>query len=206
MKDFEALKGIWSGQVSEPKISGDDIIKSLKKSKNTFGNKLLFETAGMLAGVIVFVWVWISNPFMMWTTHLSLLILIICCIYYIFIQIKDYRSISNSESLLKQPEEYIGYLKDYRHKRYVLNTRKYSIYSIFIGIAFALYFIELYFIAPLWQTAAGIAFTIGWFVVSWRLMRIYIRREQERLYEMIENLERLQKQFSSTNSPDADTL
>lgn len=205
MKDFEALKGIWSGQVAEPKISGDDIIKSLKKSKNTFGNKLLLETAGMLAGVIVFVWVWISNPFMMWTTHLSLLILIICCIYYIFIQINDYRSISNSESLLKQPGEYIQYLKNYRQKRYILNTRKYSIYSIFIGIAFALYFIELYFIAPLWQTVGGIAFTVGWFIVSWRLMRIYIRREQERLYEMIENLERLQKQFSSQNSPDTDT-
>ncbi len=130
------------------------------------------------------------------TTHLCLLILIVCCLYYVFIQISDYRSITNSESLLQQPEDYIQYLKRYRKRRYILNTRKYSVYSIFIGIAFGLYFIELYFIAPLWQIIGGVAFTAAWFVICWRLMRTYIRREQEKLYEMIEKLERLQHQFN----------
>ncbi len=198
MKDFDALKDIWNGQVLQPGISYEDLVKNLKKSKRSFGNKLLLETGGMLAGVVIFLWVWISNPFMMWTTHLSLLIFILCCLYYVVIQLKDYRSISNSESLLKQPEEYISYLKNYRRNRYVLNTRKYSVYSIFIGIAFGLYFVELYFVAPLWQTVTGILFTIAWFVICWRLMRIYIRREQEKLYEMIGNLERLQKQFNAS--------
>lgn len=200
MKDFDALKDIWSGQVLQPKISYEDIIKKLRKSKRSFGNKLLLETAGMLSGVVIFLWIWLSNPFMMWTTHLSLLIFILCCLYYIVIQLKDYRSISASGSLLKQPEEYISYLKNYKRKRYILNTRKYSVYSIFIGIAFALYFVELYFIAPLWQIIAGVLFTIAWFFICWRLMRIYIRREQEKLYEMIGNLERLQKQFNSQTS------
>lgn len=196
MKDFDALKDIWSGQVSQPRISYEDIIKGLKQVKRSFSNKLLFETAGMFSAVIILLWVWISNPFMMWTTHLSLLILIVCCLYYVFIQISDYRSITNSESLLQQPEDYIQYLKRYRKRRYILNTRKYSVYSIFIGIAFGLYFIELYFIAPLWQIIGGVAFTAAWFVICWRLMRTYIRREQEKLYEMIEKLERLQHQFN----------
>ncbi|PWG82237.1 hypothetical protein [Pararcticibacter amylolyticus] len=197
MKDFDALKDIWSGQVSQPRISYEDIIKGLKLAKRSFSNKLLLETAGMFSAVIILLWVWISNPFMMWTTHLSLLILIVCCLYYVFIQISDYRSITNSESLLQQPEDYIQYLKKYRKRRYILNTRKYSVYSIFIGIAFGLYFIELYFIAPLWQIIGGVAFTAAWFVVCWRLMRTYIRREQEKLYEMIEKLERLQHQFNN---------
>lgn len=197
MKDFDALKDIWSGQVSQPRISYEDIIKGLKLAKRSFSNKLLLETAGMFSAVIILLWVWISNPFMMWTTHLSLLILIVCCLYYVFIQISDYRSITNSESLLQQPEDYIQYLKKYRKRRYILNTRKYSVYSIFIGIAFGLYFIELYFIAPLWQIIGGVAFTGAWFVVCWRLMRTYIRREQEKLYEMIEKLERLQHQFNN---------
>ena len=197
MKDFEALKDIWSGQELQPKISYDDIVKNLRRSKRSFGNKLLLEAGGMLVGIAIFVWVWISNPFMMWTTHLSLLIFILCCLYYVIVQISDYRSISNSDFLTKQPEEYIDYLKKYRRKRYILNTRNYSVYSIFIGLAFGLYFIELYFIAPLWQTVVGLVFTFAWFVICWRLMRVYIRREQERLFDMIKNLERLQKQFSA---------
>lgn len=195
MKDFDALKDIWTGQVSQPGISDEDIIKNLKRSKKSFGNKLLFESSAMLCGVLLFIWIWINNPFKMWTTHLSLFIFIVCCLYYIVVQLADYRSISDSGSLLKQPEEYIRYLKAYRKKRYLLNTRNYAVYSIFIGIAFGLYFIELYFVAPLWQTLAGVTFTIVWFVICWRLMRLYIQREQERLREMIGNLERLQKQF-----------
>lgn len=197
MKDFDALKDIWNGQVNQPGISHDDVLKKLKKSKRSFGNKLLFETSGMLAGVLVFILIWISNPFMMWTTHVSLFIFICCCLYYVIVQIRDYLSISNSGTLLKQPDEYIGYLKEYRRKRYILNTQKYSVYSIFIGIAIGLYFIEVYFVAPLWETIGGILFTAAWFVVCWRLMRIYIKREQDRLREMIENLERLQKQFEN---------
>ncbi|WP_374164113.1 hypothetical protein [Arcticibacter sp. MXS-1] len=196
MKDFDALKDIWSGQVSKPGISYEDLVGRLKKTKKTFSNKLLLEGLGMVVAIVILVWVWLSNPFIMWTTHLSLLILISCCLYYVFVQASDYKSFTESESMLQQPENYIQYLKAYKKKRYVLNTRKYSIYSIFIGIAFALYFVELYFIAPLWQTAGGVVFTIAWFFICWRLMRIYIGKEQEKLREMISNLERLQKQFN----------
>lgn len=196
MKDFDALKNIWHSQLSAPKVSYDDILKGIKASKNSFANKLLIETIGMLAAIILFSLIWINSASMMWTTHLSLFIFLLCCVYYIFVQIQDYRSISNSQSLLKEPEEYIKYLKRYRQRRYLLNTRKYAIYSIFIGVAFAFYFIEIYFSSPLWQTVTGITATAVWFVICWYLMRFYIRKEQEKLNGMIDQLERLEKQFS----------
>jgi uncharacterized membrane protein (DUF485 family) len=150
----------------------------------------------MGAAIMLFALIWINSSSMMWTTHLSLFIFILCCVYYMFAQLSDYKSISNSEHLLKEPEEYIAYLKQYRRKRYILNTRKYSIYSIFIGIAFGLYFIEIYFSSPLWQTIAGLVATVAWFIICWYLMRVYIHKEQEKLDEMITKLERLEKQFT----------
>lgn len=134
---------------------------------------------------------------MMWTTHLSFLIFTMCCCYYLLAQFRDYKNISNSEYLLKEPEEYISYLKLYQRKRYIFNTNKYRIYSIFIGIAFGLYFIEVYFSSPLWQTIAGIIATSIWFIICWFLMRIYIKKEQDKLNGMINELERLEKQFES---------
>jgi Flp pilus assembly protein TadB len=195
MKDFDALKDIWHGQLAEPKLSYDDILKGVRSSKSSFANKLLFEALAILAAILLFVFIWISNPHMMLTTHLALFIFIACCIYYLVVQIRDYKSISNSEHLLKQPEEYIGYLKAYRRKRYVLNTRKYTVYSTFIGIGFALYFVDVYINSPLWQTISGIVATMIWFVVCWYLMKSYIRKEQDKLNEMIVQLERLEKQF-----------
>lgn len=196
MKDFEALKDIWHAQLAAPKLSYEDIIKGIRKSKNGFANKLLIEIIGMLAAIVLFSLIWLNSPSMMWTTHLSLLIFLLCCFYYIFAQLRDYKSISNSEHLLKQPEEYIAYLKQYGKKRYLLNTTKYTVYSIFIGIAFGLYFIEIYFSSPLWLTIAGIVATVIWFIICWFLMRIYIRKEQEKLDEMVGKLENLEKQFT----------
>ena len=197
MKDFDALKDIWHGQVASPKLNYKDILNGIKKSKNNFANKLLVEACGIVAAIFLFILIWIKSEYMMWTTHLSLIIFIFCCFYYLHVQIQDYRSIANSEYLLKQPEEYINYLKRYRRKRYLLNTNNYRIYSIFIGLAFGLYFIELYFISPLWQTLAGVILIVTWFIIFWYLMKIYTRREQEKLNVMIEELERLEKQFES---------
>ncbi|WP_207425298.1 hypothetical protein [Pedobacter sp. SYSU D00535] len=195
MKDFDALRGIWQGQVSAPRLSEDEVLKEVRRSKSSFASKLLFETLGMSVAILVFVLIWATKAFSMWTSHLSILIFIFCCLYYIVLQIADYRSISNSDALLKQPEEYVEYLKFYQRKRYQLNTKKYTVYSVFIGLAFALYFVEVYFTAPLWQTLTGVGFTIAWFVACAFLMRVYIRKEQDRLGEMIESLEKLKKQF-----------
>jgi uncharacterized membrane protein (DUF485 family) len=195
MKEFEALKNIWDSQAVQPKVSPEEILKRLRRSKRSFANKLLFETIAIIVVIVLFTLIWIKSPFIMWTTHLSMSIFMSCCLYYLFVQFRDYKSINNSELMLKQPEEYIEYLKAYRKERYILNTRKYAIYSIFIGFAFALYFIEIYFVAPLWQTILGVILTTGWFLLCWFLMRVYRRREEEKLDSMINNLERLKKQF-----------
>jgi hypothetical protein len=196
MKDFEALKDIWHSQLAKPKVSYDDIIKGIRKSKSSFANKLLKETFGMLVIMVLFILIWLNTSTIMWTTHLSFLILSGCCVYYLFAQLSDYRSISNSEYLLKEPEEYIHYLKSYSRERYLLNTTKYRVYSIYTGLAFGLYFVEIYFTSPLWQTLAGLSGIILWFIFCWYLMRIYIRKEQEKLNGMINILETLESQFS----------
>lgn len=195
MRDFEELKTMWNDQAEKPQVSYDGILKKIRTSKRGFANKLLIETLGMLVLILVIIAIWIKTPATLWTTHLCMVILIACCFYYLFVQFKDFRSINNSELLLKQPDEYMEYIKSYRRERYILNTRKYRIYSIFIGIAFALYSIEVYFAAPLWQTLMGVILTVAWFMVCYFFMRIYIRKEEERLGAIIEDLERLGRQF-----------
>lgn len=197
MKDFDALKELWHSQAAVSDISYEEIFSNIKNSKNSFSKKLLKETAAILAVLILFVSIWLKNEYMMWSTHLALCVFIICCLYYLFVQLNDYKSISNSEPLLKQPEEYINYLKSYRSKRYRFNTNNYKIYSAFIGLAFSLYFIEVYFVSPLWQTLAGVTGIIIWFIICWYLMKVYTRKEQEKLTEMINALERLERQFSA---------
>ena len=203
MKDFEALKDIWTNQVEQPKVSHDDILKRVKKSRMGLSNSLLVEVSAMILAVLALIWVWFNIPFSLWTSHAALLIFMGCCIFYIYSQIRDYKRISNAEGLLERPEEYIDYLKTYKRDRYLLNTRKYRIYTAFISFGFLLYFIEIFFTASILTTVLGILFTVIWTAVCYFwLMKIYIRKEEAKLNDMIENLERLQKQFEEEPSLD----
>ena len=201
MKDFEALKDIWHNQVALPKVSHEDVLKKVRKTKNGFANKLLVELLGMCMAIAMLSYVWISSPFKMWTTHLAMIILVSCCLYYLYIQIRDYNRIKDESLLLSKPEEYIAYLKKYKNDRYILNTRKYKVYTAFLSLGFLFYFIEIAFLASVWVTVIGIVFTAAWILFCYTiLMRRYIRKEEAKLGDMIGNLERLQKQFEARES------
>lgn len=198
MKDFEALKSIWHDQVALPKVSHEDVLKNVRKTRNGLASKLLIEMIGMGIAAAILIYVWIASPFTMWTTHLAMIIFISCCIYYILAMISNYRRI-NYDKLLDKPEGYINHLKKYKHDRYIFNTRKYKVYSIFFTAGFILYFIEISFMTSLLITIMGISFTFLWISLCYFvLMRIYIKREEGKLEEMIQNLERLHKQFEDT--------
>lgn len=199
MKDFEALKSIWQDQVALPKVSHEDVLKKVRKTRNGLASRLLMEMIGMGIATAGLIYVWIESPFKMWTTHLAMIIFIICCIYYIIALVGNYRRI-NHNNLVDKPEDYIKYLTKYKHDRYIFNTRKYSIFSIFFTAGFILYFIEIAFITSFWVTVIGIVLTFLWIGFCYFvLMRIYIKREEAKLEEMIQNLERLHKQFEDTD-------
>jgi len=199
MKDFEALKVIWHNQITLPKVSQEAVFKKIQRTKNGLTRRLLIEIIGMGLAAAAILSVWWIIPFNMWTTHLAMTIFLACCIYYIIAMIGNYRQI-NYDKLIDKPEDYITYLKKYKQERYVLNTRKYTVYSIFLSTGFLLYFIEISFITPLWVTILALIVTFSWIAFSYFVsMRIYIKREESKLEEMIQNLERIQKQFEDNN-------
>lgn len=196
MKDFDALKDIWSNQIALPKISPEDVLKRVKQSKNELAAKLLLEVIVMLIAVLALSYAWLTLPFKMWTSHLAIGIFITCCLYVMFAQFRDYRRMIDNSLLLDKPSAYITYLKAYKRDRYLLNTRKYSIYTFLFSIGLLLLLVELFFIADLWLTLAGILFAVGWLLFCYFiLMKNYIQNEEFKLEDMISNLERLERQF-----------
>lgn len=195
MKDFEALKSIWHNQVALPKVSHEDVLKKIGETRTGLASRLLIEMVGMALASAMLISVWIESPFRMWTTHLAMVIFMCCCLYYLTALIGNYRRITYA-SLLDKPGEYILYLKKYKHDRFIFNTRKYRVYSIFFTAGFILFFIEIAFLTELWVTITVIVFTFLWITLFYFvLMRIYISKEESKLEDMIRNLERLEKQF-----------
>ncbi|MFM6976418.1 MAG: hypothetical protein ACKOW2_06190 [Sphingobacteriaceae bacterium] len=195
MRDFDEIKNIWQEQ-QDPKLNHEEILKRVKRSKSRLANKLLAEVLLMSVTIAVLSYAWYMIPFRMWTTHLSLLIFMASSLFVLFAQLTDYRRINSSSDLLDKPESYIQYLKKYQQERHQLNTQKYRVYTLFLGLGLLLFFVEIFFVASAWFTILGLGLSIAWIICCYFwLMRRYIRREENYLNEMIEDLERLQKQF-----------
>ncbi|MFC6100604.1 hypothetical protein [Olivibacter domesticus] len=197
MKDFNELKQLWHVQQENEGVSYDAILSTIRHTKNKYTSKLLTHVISIIIIVLMTLYIFVTVPFYTWTTQLSMFIVIICLIYYMIVQIKDYQAINKSENLLNKPEEYISYLTIYKHHRYKLNTRNYKIYTICLSIAIGLYLIEMSFYVSAIALAIFAVATIAWFLICYFiLMKVYIKKESEKLEELIGKLKNLKDQFS----------
>lgn len=197
MKGFDEIQQLWHGQAPDPKVSFEAVFKRIKSGRSSFAKKLFWQTISMGIAVAILLWMCSTVDFSTWTTYLAIAIMVGCICYYFVSQLNDYRAINNSQHLLSKPQDYIHYLKTFQQKRNRFNTRNYALYETCIAIAFALCGIEMYFALPLWTFIGLMVFVIFWFVICHVVfMKQYIRNENARIAEMIDNLERIKDQFS----------
>lgn len=195
MKDFEAIKELWKVQKETP-INYDSIMKSVTSDQNKYAQKLIVQTICVSAVLAIILNIWILKPFFTWTTHLSMLVLCFCLVYFMVIQLCDYKKVRQFNQHLLKPQDFIEYLKQYKKGSYLLNRRNYKIYTFGIGFAFLLILFEMYFILPFWVLLLFTIITMGWFIWSYLfIMKEYIQTENERIESMISQLERIKNQL-----------
>ena len=201
MKDFNELKQLWHVQQGDDGVSYNTILRSVKQEKSKYTSKLLTHVISIGCISLITLYLFITVPFYTWTTQLSMFIVVVCLMYYLAVQIRDYRAMRNSENLLSKPEEYISYLRAYKERRYRFNTRNYTIYTLCLSFALALYLIEMSFYLSITALVLFILATMVWFLVCYfTLMKLYIKKESEKLEQLIGKLKDLKQQFGGGES------
>lgn len=195
MKDFDEIKKLWNVQQTEP-IHIERVCKKIAQQKRKYEMRLLMQTVIVALAFVTIFTIWITATFVTWTSHLALIIVIACLVFYLRIQIMDYRRINKTGSLLKKPKEFIQDLRDYKKSRSKLNTKTYQTYVVLISIALGLFAFEMYYVLPFWELIIYVAVSILWVVLcQFVFMKHYDNRESQRLQEIIDNLERVCEQF-----------
>lgn len=197
MKGFDDIQQLWQGQKPEPNVSFETILKHIKSGRSTLAKKLFWQSVAIAVALLVLLGVAIAVSFSTWTTYLALVIMASCICYFFVSQLNDYRQIKRSHFLLSKPQDYIDYLQSFKRKRNHFNTRSYAIYETCIAIAFSLYAIEMYFALSFWVFASFVLFVLFWFLIChFVFMKQYIKHENTRIQEMIDQLERIKHQFN----------
>jgi Ca2+/Na+ antiporter len=196
MKDFDSLVGIWNEQKIAPKLDYKEIITQYKTSRNKLSVKIFRELLFMLLAMVIIVYLSFRADFSLWTSYLGLAIVFACGVYFIAIQTLNLKRIANSNTLFDKPQDHIRFIKTFRAQRHRQHTRDYKIYSATLSLGTAFYFIELaYKLGTLYVVSVAVI-TVAWFVIYYLFfLKNYIKKEEQNFQEMIENLERLDRQF-----------
>lgn len=196
MKDFDSLVGIWNEQKTAPKLDYNEIITQYKTSRNKLSSRIFIELLAMVIAMCVIVYLAFQVDFSLWTSYLGLAIIFGCGAYFIVIQTINLKRITNSNTLFDKPQDHIAFIKKFRQQRYTQHTRNYNVYTVALSLGTGLFFIEMvYKLGSLYVTIVA-SVTLAWFAVYYfYFLRNYIKKEEQRFQEMIEDLERLDKQF-----------
>lgn len=196
MKAFEEIQQLWNDRQDDPKVDFDTLMKSVKKSRKALSDKLLWQCVSIGVAMVVLFAMMVLIDFMTWTAYAGIGIIVGCLLYYLTIQLKDYRSMQRSEVLFAKPQEYIAYLETFQQRRNRFNTYNFAVYEGCVALALALYSIEFYYMLPLLVFIAFVSFIVIWFLIShFIFMKRYIKNENDRIDTMIDHLRRISKQF-----------
>lgn len=197
MKEFDELQQLWSKLDQEPKLDFEKIMKRVRQENGDLVNKFLWHAIAFVVAIALLGLVWYHVPFFTWTSHLAIFLLMGCLAFALFQQWNAYRKLRQSTAYLFQPKECIEFLKRFQKNQTSLHTKAYKIYEACMVLGFALFSFELYFALPLAMFLILVAFIIVWFVFAHFIwMQNYSRHENERIQRLVDDLERIQDQFS----------
>lgn len=197
MKEFEELQQIWRKNVPESKVGFEEVMRAIESGRKELATKMMWHVVAFAVGLLVLLYIWVTVHFVTWTSHLALLLLAACLFYALRVQWRSYKDMQfDALDSGEKPETFIARLKKFKADRYQQHTRSFKLYEICIGIAFALFSIELYFALSLGMFIGLVGFIIFWSLVShFVFLKAYIEHENEKVQSLINELDRIRNQF-----------
>jgi hypothetical protein len=189
------FKDLWQSQNTDADLNPKAIIakaKQLQKKtrlKLLLSNGLLFATMLFIIGIVVY-----YQPQMI-TTKIGTILVVIAILMAITAS-SSLISLSNKSDDQTNNAEYLQQLLLFKKKQAFFQTTIMKLYFILLGLGIALYMIEYTLRMSRLGAIAAYGITALWMAVNWFYFRPkIIKKQQQKLNEVIANLENINKQF-----------
>lgn len=190
------LNQLWQSQRNIPEMDASTIVHKAKqlqrktKIKLMLGNLLLLATMIFIIGIVFY-----FQPKMMTTKIGSLLVML--SILMQIIASGRMIPLLNKSNTQTNPVDYLNHLLDFKKKQAFLQTTIMTLYFIFLSLGLFLYMIEFTIKGSITFMVAAYGITLLWIAFNWFYIRPKtIRKQRQKLDEVIQNLENITTQFS----------
>jgi len=192
------FKEIWQNQRPEPSDASAIIAKARQLKRKTIlriilGNVLLVATMVLIIAVVLY-----YEPKML-TTKIGTLLVVIALVMQIIASSKIIPLLAKSNAG-QSNSEYLQQLLLLKKKQSFLETTIMSLYFIFLSIGLGLYMIEYAIKLSTGGMALYYGLTALWIAFAWFYLRPKtIRKQRQKLNEVISQLENVENQFSESD-------
>lgn len=195
MKNFEELSSLWTTQPQAEQVPVDTLLKQVKKGTKSLQRKLLLSILIMTAIFIFMIVLFLFFLFNSWLTYAGIFITMSTILIYAILMFRDYRLIASHDPTT-EVNIYLEKLKRYQTSRTKMYGKMIYIYTILLSLGMGLFLVEVLKSASLFFEMTVYAVFLGWFLfVIFYLREKIIKREKEKINQIINRLERLKGQF-----------
>jgi hypothetical protein len=194
MKSNLNFKELWAKQITGQPDKADLLLK-VKRMKKTHLRKVVFTNLMLVATSVFIICVWIYYQPRFLSTKIGIIITILAMVIFIVARhqsIPLLKRISDSQS----NNEYLKNLLALKNKEQFLQTSILNLYFVMLALGIGLYLYEYASRMTLTGALLTYGLTAIWILFNWFYIRPrQIRKRQDRLNEIINKFEILNKQF-----------
>lgn len=195
MKDFNVLKEIWD---REEKIVVPDVSRILskaKKEKQSIGNKMVLQVAGLLSVIPVGALLLTYINFKMVTTFIGIGLIALAVMSISLLRLYQVYILKRID-LTSPPQQVLKELEQCYAFQQMVNTKYTLAYFIVMNVAFGFYFIEV--MQPMSTTykTIGLALYITWMLIAYFVLgKRQNKKEYAKMQRIINAVKEVEKGF-----------
>ncbi len=196
MDNLDDLKNLWQQLPTQSLDSAQDMISKATHYQRTMKRKTLFSIA-LLAATFVFIGIigYLIEPHYV-TTRIGVVLVMLSILMFVVVQSQLIALLSPQESLETDSRQYLQQFLAYQKKVKWIQSTVLSLYFVLLSIGLGLYMFEYVVRMPMWMRWAVLVPTVGWMAFNWFYLRVrQIRKQQNKINEIIDQLERVQQQL-----------
>ncbi len=195
MNNFDDIEALWKAPQSLPLPDAKAIIKKASKEKNQVAGKILRQSLCMLLAIAAIIYVLYMVHFEYLITYIGLAIMSACVIVFAFIRLKQSLFLKRVD-FAQSPTALLQQFEKFHEQQKWINIKGTRWYTLFLNLAFILYFYETVAIAPFtvaWKIVIIVIYIAWMGIATLWLGRRSVKKEHEKTRVIIEKIKELQQ-------------
>lgn len=200
MNNFNDIETIWRS-ATPLRFSGmlpEDIIYKAEKTSREVRNKILRQVTALLLAVPLAVYILFTVPFDYSSSYAGIALMLVCILAFSYVRLRQVLFLKQLDFSQPPAKLLLKFERFYTRQQWI-HTKGAIMYSIIVNLAFALYFYETVYMAPLpahikWIILAG--YCIWMFGITYWIGKKSVHREMNKTKSVIAQLKRLSAEFT----------